>query len=91
MELINKSDKKNKDIIEKLTKVFNENFGKNDIVLTDKTSPKDIEDWNSLEQVSLAVAIQDEFCIKLSLDEVNNMKNVGDMKNTILWKIEESE
>ena len=76
------------DIFKKLNTIFRNNFDDDDIMLTDVTSSKDIEDWDSLEQINLVVAIQDEFKIKFNIDEVNAMKNVGEMVNFILEKIE---
>ena len=43
-------------------------------------------DWDSLEQINLVVAIQDAFGIKFNIDEVNAMKNLGEMADAILEK-----
>lgn len=75
------------DIFEKLNGIFRSNFDDDSIALTNETSAADIEDWDSLEQINLVVAIQDEFKIKFNIDEVNAMKNVGEMVNFILEKI----
>ena len=74
------------EVFEKLNTVFRDNFDDNGINLTDSTSSADIEDWDSLEQINLVVAIQDAFGIKFNIDEVNAMKNVGEMADAILAK-----
>ena len=74
------------EVFEKLNTVFRDNFDDNGINLTDSTSSADIEDWDSLEQINLVVAIQDAFGIKFNIDEVNAMKNVGEMADAILEK-----
>ena len=74
------------EVFEKLNTVFRENFDDDEINLTDSTSSADIEDWDSLEQINLVVAIQDAFGIKFNIDEVNAMKNVGEMADAILEK-----
>ncbi len=74
------------EVFEKLNTVFRENFDDDEISLTDSTSSEDIEDWDSLEQINLVVAIQDAFGIKFNIDEVNAMKNVGEMADAILEK-----
>ena len=74
------------EVFEKLNTVFRDNFDDNGINLTDSTSSADIEDWDSLEQINLVVAIQDTFGIKFKIDEVNAMKNVGEMADAILEK-----
>lgn len=75
------------EVFEKLEDIFRNNFDDDDIKLTDETSSTDIEDWDSLEQINLVVAIQDAFNVKFNIDEVNAMKNVGEMVDFILEKI----
>ena len=74
------------EVFEKLNTVFRDNFDDDGINLTDSTSSADIEDWDSLEQINLVVAIQDAFGIKFNIEEVNAMKNVGEMADAILAK-----
>ena len=73
-------------VFEKLNRIFRDNFDDDEICLTDETSAEDIEDWDSLEQINLVVAIQDAFGIKFNIEEVNAMKNVGEMADAILAK-----
>lgn len=76
-----------KKVLEKLNEIFRENFDDEEISLSDSTSSKDIDEWNSLEQINLVVAIQDEFHVKFNIDEVNAMTNVGEMADFIMQKI----
>ena len=73
-------------VFEKLNTIFRDNFDDDEICLTDATSAEDIEDWDSLEQINLVVAIQDAVGIKFNIEEVNAMKNVGEMADAILAK-----
>ncbi len=75
------------EVFEKLNVIFRNNFDDDGITLCDVTSSEDIEDWDSLEQINLVVAIQDEFKVKFNIDEVNAMKNVGEMVDFILEKM----
>ncbi len=75
------------EVFEKLNDIFRNNFDDDDIELTDETSSSDIDDWDSLEQINLIVAIQDVFNVKFNIDEVNAMKNVGEMVDLILEKM----
>ena len=70
-----------------LTEIFRDVFDNNTIVLTRETTASDIEDWDSLAQISLLVAIENEFNIHLSLDEVKSLQNVGGMLDIIQTKI----
>lgn len=74
-------------VFEKLNEIFRNNFDDDEIELKDETSSADIDDWDSLEQINLVVAIQDSFNVKFNIDEVNAMKNVGEMVDFILEKM----
>lgn len=78
---------KREEVFEKLNEIFRNNFDDESINLTDLTSAEDIEDWDSLEQINLVVAIQDSFHIKFNIEEVNSMGNVGEMVDYILKKL----
>ena len=71
------------DILKELEIIFRDIFDDEDIVLTDATNSDDIEDWDSLEQINLLVAIEKKFNLKFKLDEVSNLANVGDMVSLI--------
>ena len=76
-----------RDVFEMLNTIFRNNFDDEGIILNEETSSADIESWNSLEQINLIVAIQDEFKIKFNIDEVNAMNDVGKIVDFILEKI----
>jgi len=70
-------------IFEELTEIFRDIFDDEEIELTDETTADDIEDWDSLEQINLLVAIEKKFSIKFKLDEVSHLANVGDMASLV--------
>ena len=76
------------DILKKLEVIFRDVFD-DDIVLTNETTANDIEDWDSLAQINLLVAIKKEFKINFNLEEVSKYKNVGDMVEAIKIKLGE--
>lgn len=72
---------------ERLTRVFRDVFDDDEITLTAETTAYDIEDWDSLSNIQLLVAIEKDFNgIKFSTGEVANMKNVGEMVDVIMQK-----
>lgn len=75
------------EIYERLNKVFRDVFDDEDIVLNANTTSDDIEDWDSLEHINLLVAVEQEFGIKFNMNEVTNMKNVGEMVEIISSRI----
>ena len=68
-----------KEIYERLNKVFQDVFDDDEIEVCKETTSKDIEDWDSLEHINLIVAVENEFGIKFNMNEVTSMKNVGEM------------
>lgn len=66
-------------ITERLTEVFRDVFDDEDLVITDETTADDIEDWDSLEHISLISAVEKAFKMRFTMKEVSGMKNVGEM------------
>ncbi len=71
------------EIMAKLNEIFCDVFDDEDIVLTDATNSDDIEDWDSLEQINLLVAIEKQFNIKFQLADVADLENVGAMADLV--------
>lgn len=75
------------EIFNKLNKIFCEILDLDEVTLTDDTSANDIEEWDSLAQIQLIVAIEKAFSIKFNSQEILNWKNVGAMIDCILSKL----
>ncbi len=73
-----------RDVYEKLDEVFQDVFDDATIHVTADTTADDIEDWDSLEHITLIAAIEDAFDIKFRMNEVSTMKDVGEMVDIIL-------
>lgn len=76
-------------IKERLQEIFRDVFDEEDLEIREDMSAKDIDDWDSLAQINLIVAIEKEFGVKFNLDEVSQLKNIGEMLGLISKKIEE--
>lgn len=72
------------DILKRLNEVFRDVFDDDDIVVTPKTTADDIEDWDSIEHITLIGAVENEFGMKFKMGEVSGMNNVGDMLKIIM-------
>ena len=53
------------EILEKLNEIFRDIFDDEEIVITEETTPEDVEDWDSLGHIYLTAEIEDEFDIKM--------------------------
>jgi acyl carrier protein len=66
-------------ILQEIGEVMADVFDLDDLAITEATSAKDIEEWDSLSHIRLVVAIEREFNIKFSNSEIEGLKNVGDL------------
>ena len=77
----------NEEIHRRLTEIFRDVLDRDSIVLARDTTAADIEEWDSLNHISLIVVIEKEFHIQLKLAEIKLLQNVGDMLDLIEEKI----
>ncbi|MCM1314967.1 MAG: acyl carrier protein [Ruminococcus sp.] len=71
------------EIVKRLTEVFRDIFDDDSIIITEKTTANDIDDWDSIEHINLIGAVEEEFDMRFKMREVSGMKNVGEMINII--------
>lgn len=71
------------EIFERLNGVFREVFDDDSIEVNPNTTADDIEDWDSLNHITLIDAVESEFGVKFTMGEVSGMKNVGEMAEII--------
>lgn len=72
-----------REVYDRLNKVFQEVFDDRSIRVSPETKADDIEDWDSLEHITLIAAVEAEFRMKFRMSEVSTMKNVGEMAGII--------
>ncbi len=73
--------------LKKLTAVFQDVFDYEKIMVTEQTSADDIKEWDSLMHITLISAVEDEFKVKFSMQEIMEMKNAGEMAGLIIQKV----
>ena len=67
-----------------LTEIFRDVFDDDEIEIAPETVADDIEEWDSMSNIQLLVAIEKAFAGgKFSTGEVANLKNVGEMVDII--------
>ena len=72
-----------KDIILALNEIFRDVFDDVDIEVSREMTADDVEDWDSLEHITLIGAVERKFKIRFTMKEVSSMKNVGEMIDII--------
>ena len=63
---------------EKLYQIISKVFSIDSNRINDETSPENLEEWNSFNFYVLLDEIENEFDIKLELDETLEIKKIGD-------------
>ena len=71
------------EIYERLNEVFRDVFDDDELEIGDSTNSDDIEDWDSLEHITLIVSMEKEFNVKFDIKVVNKLENVGQMVDLI--------
>ena len=71
------------EIYRRLDRVFQDVFDDDSIHVTPRTTANDIEDWDSLEHITLISAVERAFRMKFKMGEISSMKNVGEMASII--------
>ena len=66
-------------ILHTLTVIFQEIFDDDDISLKRETTARDIEEWDSLNQIKIILACEKAFNVHLKPREISVMENIGDM------------
>lgn len=74
-------------ILADVQEIFRDVFDEEDLEISDETSAADIEDWDSLTQIRLTVAIEKYFNIKFAFGELHKLQNVGEMVSVIKEKV----
>ena len=76
------------EVLKQVNQIFIDVLDDEDIVLSFLTTSDDIEEWDSLTHMQLIVAIEKYFKVRFTSKEIQIWKNVGEMIDSILEKLE---
>lgn len=71
------------EIIKEMNKIFMEVLDLSTVELKEETTASDIEEWDSLNNIQLIVAIETFFEVIFKSTEIENFKNIGEMALSI--------
>jgi len=71
------------EIYERLTQTLRDVFDDESLVATPELTAHDVKEWDSVNHITLVVAIEEEFGVKFKTAELEKMKNVGQMVEAI--------
>ena len=75
------------EIYRQLTELFRELFADDSIALTAETTANDIEGWDSFNHISVIVAVETRFGVKMTTSEIEHLANVGTLVAAIEIKL----
>lgn len=73
-----------REVFDRLNRVFRDVFDDESIRVTPQTTADDIDDWDSLEHITLISAVEREFRMKFKMGEISSMRNVGEMAQIVM-------
>lgn len=71
------------EILERVIGVCKDVFNNEGLELTAMSCAADVEEWDSLTNLSIISDLEDEFGIGFTLDEIINSKNLGELSAAI--------
>jgi acyl carrier protein len=74
------------EIMAKLNGLFRDIFDDDDLDITLDTTANDVREWDSVSHITLIVAVEQLFGIKIKTAEIESLKNVGDLVRIIADK-----
>jgi len=75
------------EIFETVAVICREVFEDEKLQLSDETSAKDIRKWDSLYHVMLITAVEKKFGIRFDLDDMLDMRTIGQICSAVKAKI----
>ncbi|MDB6017061.1 MAG: acyl carrier protein [Pedosphaera sp.] len=69
-----------------LTTVFREALDNDSLTLTEGTTAKEVEGWDSITHVLIVVAVEKKFRVKFTAGEIQRLQNVGEFAALIRSK-----
>ena len=75
-------------ILARLVPILEDTFPDTDQEFTLSTTQEDIEEWDSLAQLRLILAVQAEFSFRFDLEEMEDIAGVPDLVQIISQKLD---
>jgi acyl carrier protein len=67
------------EVFAKIRDVLSDLADKPDLQITEATTAQDVDEWDSVNHVKLIIAIETDYKVRFTPDEISNLNNVGDL------------
>ena len=74
------------EVINDVQEIFRDVLDEDDLIIEDRTTADDVDEWDSLNHIQLVVTIEKHFKIRFSSSEIQSFNNVGEMCEAISKK-----
>ena len=74
-------------VLKEVENIFRDILDEESLHLTRETTANDVDGWDSLTHIQLIVAIEKHFKVKFSSKEILSWKNVGELLDSLIVKI----
>jgi len=71
------------DILARLTPIFRTTFDDESLTLHPAMAARDVEGWDSAKMVTIILAVEDEFSIRMRSRDIDALRSVGDFVTLI--------
>ena len=75
------------EILEGVADVICKIFDDESLEITESTTAADVDEWDSLEQINILVAVERKFGVKFSVGDVEGLRNVGELVDLVSSKL----
>lgn len=75
------------DVLEQLQPIFQEALDQPELRVTRSSNASNTENWDSLAHIDLMEMVQQRFKVKFALGELQDLKDVGDLVDMIVTKM----
>ena len=75
------------EILTTVNNVFIDVLDDDSLALTEATTANDVDEWDSLNHIQLVVAIERQFKIRFTSQEILSWQNIGEMVDSIAEKV----
>ncbi len=75
------------DVLEQLQPIFEEVLDQPQLRVTRNSNASNTENWDSLAHIDLMEMVQQRFKVKFALGELQDLKDVGDLVDMIVTKM----
>ncbi len=71
------------EILSQISLVFSDVLNRKDLVLSEISNARDVEEWDSLTHIQLVIAMEKHFKVRFTMQEIQNWKNIGEIIHCI--------